>query len=172
MEWLIAFSSVAWIGLLILPWRPWSTRERLEAVNRAPIDSDLSDITILIPARNEEEHIERTMRGLQNQGQNLQIMLVDDQSSDHTRVKAQRLELVNLTIVEGCELPNGWTGKLWALEQGRKWISSSLLLLLDADIELAPGTVRALRDKLVSENLDLVSIMASPNSPCQTGLSA
>ena len=161
MEWLIAFGSVACIGLLLLPWRPWSTRERLEPVNRPPTDSDLADITALIPARNEQENVERTLRGLRNQGQNLPIVLVDDQSSDQTRAKAEGLRLANFMIVEGRELPNGWTGKLWALEQGRKCVNSPLLLLLDADIELTPGTLRALRDKLVSENLDLVSIMAT-----------
>jgi hypothetical protein len=69
--------------------------------------------------------------------------------------------LTNLTIIESRELPNGWTGKLWALEQGRKYVTSDLLLLLDADIELAPGIVRALRSKPLREDLDLVSIMAT-----------
>lgn len=161
MEWLIVFGSVAWIGLLMFPLRAWSTRERLEATIPAAEDDDLADTSVLIPARNEEEGIERTLRGLCNQGQNLEIFLVDDQSSDRTRVKAQALGLTNLTIIEGRELPNGWTGKLWALEQGRKSVVSALLLLLDADIELAPGIVRALHDKLVNENLDLVSIMAT-----------
>jgi hopene-associated glycosyltransferase HpnB len=159
MEWIIVLGSVAWIGLLLLPWRPWSTRERLEATDQESVEN--GDIAVLVPARNEEESIQRTLRGLRNQETNLTIFLIDDQSGDHTRERAQGLGLTNLTIIEGRELPIGWTGKLWALEQGRKYVASSLLLLLDTDIELAPDIVRALRNKLLREDLDLVSIMAT-----------
>jgi len=161
MEWLIIFGSIAWIGLLLLPWRPWSTRERLESADLASASVDFAKISVLIPARNEEENVERTLRALRDQGKDLQIFLIDDQSIDHTKEKAQAVGLKNLTIVDGRELADGWTGKLWALEQGRKLVTSGLLLLLDADIELAPGMVAALHKKLVSENLDLVSIMAT-----------
>jgi hopene-associated glycosyltransferase HpnB len=160
MEWLIVFGSIAWIGLLFLPWRPWGARERLEVTGLAS-ETDSAKIAVLIPARNEEENVERTLLALRDQGPDLQIFLIDDQSVDHTKEKAQAVELNNLTIVDGRELPDGWTGKLWALEQGRKLVTSTLVLLLDADIELAPGMVSALREKLVSENLDLVSIMAT-----------
>jgi len=160
MELLVVFGSVAWIGLVLLPWRSWSVRERLEVTGLAS-ETDFAKIAVLIPARNEEENVERTLRALRDQGQDLQIFLIDDQSIDHTKEKAQAVGLKNLTIVEGRELPDGWTGKLWALEQGRKLVTSMLVLLLDADIELAPGMVPALYKKLVSENLDLVSIMAT-----------
>jgi hopene-associated glycosyltransferase HpnB len=160
MEWLIVFGSVAWIGLLLLPWRPWGARERLEATDLAS-ETDFAKIAVLIPARNEEENVERTLRALRDQGPDLKIFLIDDQSIDRTKEKAQAVGLKNLTIVDGRELPDGWTGKLWALEQGRKLVTSMLVLLLDADIELAPGMVPALQKKLVSENLDLVSIMAT-----------
>jgi len=160
MEWLIVFGSVAWIGLLLLPWRPWSARERLEVTGLAA-EIDFAKITVLIPARNEEENVQRTLRALRDQRQDLKIFLIDDQSIDHTKEKAQAVGLKNLTIVDGRELPDGWIGKLWALEQGRKLVTSGLILLLDADIELAPGMVPALHQKLVSENLDLVSIMAT-----------
>jgi len=160
MEWLIVFGSVAWFGLLLLPWRPWGARERLEATGFAS-ETDFAKIAVLIPARNEEENVERTLRALRAQGPDLKIFLIDDQSIDRTKEKAQAVGLKNLTIVDGRELPDGWTGKLWALEQGRKLVTSMLVLLLDADIELAPGMVPALQKKLVSENLDLVSIMAT-----------
>jgi hopene-associated glycosyltransferase HpnB len=58
-------------------------------------------------------------------------------------------------------LPEGWSGKLWALEQGLRRVSTPLVLLLDADIELAPGTLRALGARLEREQLTLVSVMAS-----------
>jgi len=161
MEWLIVFGSMAWIGLLLLPWRPWSTREQLEATGLDTPTGDLIDISVLIPARNEAATIERTLLGLAGQEPGLQVFLIDDQSTDHTRERAQAVRLSNLIIVQGRELPAAWTGKLWALEQGRRLVTSRLVLLLDADIELAPGIVSALQKKLVNENLDLVSIMAT-----------
>jgi len=110
MEWLIVFGSVAWIGLLLLPWRPWGARERLEVTGLAS-ETDFAKIAVLIPARNEEENVQRTLRALRDQGQDLKIFVIDDQSIVHTKEKAQALELKNLTIVDGRKLLDGWTGR-------------------------------------------------------------
>ena len=67
---------------------------------------------------------------------------------------------INLQVVDGKPLPAGWSGKLWALEQGRERLATEAILLVDADIELAPGTASALLTKLSGEGLDLVSVMA------------
>lgn len=148
-----------WIIILLLPWRPWSTRESLDAeTSGTPVD--LSRITILIPARNEAEVISRTLDGLAAQDINLKIILIDDQSGDKTASIAQHKNLPNLEIISGQTLPEGWSGKLWALEQGRTQVKTELVLLLDADIELKPGTLNTLLNKLDSENLDMLSLMA------------
>jgi hopene-associated glycosyltransferase HpnB len=120
----------------------------------------LSDITVLIPARNEAASIQRTLSALSKQGADLKIILVDDQSADETAAIAQSTFAGGLTVVEGSPLPSGWTGKLWALEQGLQNAATELVFLLDADIELKPGIAGALRQKLIEEQLDLVSIMA------------
>ncbi len=159
MEFLVAAGALLWIGLLLVPWRPWSTRERLEHAGNHSAPS-LSDITVLIPARNEAASIHRTLTSLSTQGTGLQIVLVDDQSSDGTVAIARSAVSANLIVVTGAPLPSGWTGKLWALEQGLQNAATELVLLLDADIELEPGTLEALRQKLISERADLVSIMA------------
>src|SRR5258708_15823566 len=115
MQWLIVIGSVAWIGLLIVPWRPWSTRERLEATELASTIGDLAEISVLIPARNEEERIERTLCALRDQGLNIKIFLIDDQSTDQTREKPQAVELKNLTIINGPEFPHTCTVNLCPL---------------------------------------------------------
>ena len=58
---------LAWIIVLILPWRPWSTRERLDA-DPARRDEILQDVTVLIPARDEAETLPRTLEGLDGAG--------------------------------------------------------------------------------------------------------
>jgi hopene-associated glycosyltransferase HpnB len=156
---LIAFGSLAWPVILLLPWKPWSPRERLEDRDLAS-DTDLSDVTVLIPARDEAASIVGTLSGLERQGKNLSVILIDDQSSDGTAELAQKSFGGNLRILCGKELPSPWVGKLWALEQGRRSASTELVVLLDADIELAPGTIGALKAKLKAESLDLVSLMA------------
>lgn len=148
--------AVMWLGLLLVPWRPWSTREHLEAV--PSLDTRLDDITVLIPARNEADVIGTTLRGLQAQGAGLQVIVIDDQSTDSTASVADAFP--NVRVIPGAPLPDGWAGKLWALEQGRQYVRTPLTLLLDADIELRPGMLATLLHHKQSEQRQFVSIMA------------
>jgi hopene-associated glycosyltransferase HpnB len=157
---LIILGSLAWPFMLLLPWKPWSTRERLEHDDSTKVDTDLSDVSVLIPARDEAASIGRTLEALEQQGKNLAVIVIDDQSSDGTVDVAKGRFRGDLQVLRGQELPDDWVGKLWALEQGRKIAKTELILLLDADIELAPGTIGALKSKLRDEHLDLVSLMA------------
>jgi hopene-associated glycosyltransferase HpnB len=159
MEFLVVAGSLLWVALILVPWRPWSTRERLESADDLAAGG-LSDVTVLVPARNEATVIERTLLALSTQGTGLQVILVDDQSSDKTVSLSLSTLATGLQVVQGKPLPSGWTGKLWALEQGLRTSQTELVLLLDADIELDPGTVETLKQKLIGEQLDLVSIMA------------
>lgn len=154
-----AASLGLWATLLLLPWQPWRTRETLDASGPAP-DTELSDVCVLIPARNEAEVIPLTLRALSEQGRDLRIVVVDDGSEDGTVEAVQNLELPDLTLVHVEGPPAGWSGKLWALEQGREHAARPLLLLLDADIALQPGTLAALRAKLRADDLAMVSLMA------------
>lgn len=157
--WLALPGLIIWAAITFLPWRSWSTRESLDGKPGIPAP-DLSQITVLIPARNEADVIGRTLASVAAQGTGQKIILVDDQSTDGTAHAAQVAHIAGLEIVAGKPVPAGWTGKLWALEQGRRQASSPLLLLLDADIELHPGVVTVLQEKLHREQLALVSLMA------------
>jgi len=156
--WLAAPAAVMWIGNLLTPWRPWSTRERIECDPAAAPDADLSGITVLIPARNESEVIGTTLAGLQAQGQGLRVVVVDDQSTDDTaRIAAS---FPNTRVISGKALPAGWAGKLWALEQGKAEVATPMTLLLDADIELKPGLLAALLAHKQAQGRNFVSLMA------------
>lgn len=159
MEILVVAGSLLWVALLLAPWQPWSTRECLEPES-GPVERNLCDVTVLIPARNESAVIKRTLSALGNQNDGLQVILVDDQSSDETASLAALTLGAGLLVLKGKPLPSGWTGKLWALEQGWRNTRTELILLLDADIELDPGMIGALKQKLIGEKLDLISIMA------------
>jgi hopene-associated glycosyltransferase HpnB len=156
---LIIIGSLAWPLILLLPWKPWSTQERLENEGSTP-EIDLSDITVLIPARDEAAAIRQTLSALEQQGRDLGVIVIDDQSSDGTADLAKRSFRGDLRVLPGKPLPDGWVGKLWALEQGRQLAATELIGLLDADIELVPGTIGALKSKLKAGDFCLVSLMA------------
>jgi len=162
MAFMCVLALSLWIIILILPWRPWSARENLEA-DVSPQQGDFSDITVLIPARNEAACIENTLRALSHQGIGLNVILIDDCSTDATADIARDMDVNGLTIVSGQPLPHGWSGKLWALEQGREHVRTPLVLLLDADIELVPGMLHALLDAMREKQTPFISLMAMPS---------
>jgi hopene-associated glycosyltransferase HpnB len=156
---------VAWVAVLAAPWQPHRARERLEPADPEPSER-LDDVCVLIPARDEAALIPRTIAALRRQGPGLEVILVDDQSADGTAARASEAaaaggEPLPLRIVAGRPLPAGWAGKLWALEQGLAIADRPYTLLVDADIELGPGMVAALRRRAEESGAVLVSIMAT-----------
>ncbi|MBL6752619.1 MAG: glycosyltransferase [Nevskia sp.] len=146
-----------WCGLLLAPWRPWSTRERIEPEPGAA-GADLAEVTVLIPARNEAEVIGTTLGALRQQGHGLRAVVVDDQSTDDTARIVRGFP--NAELVAGAPLPAGWAGKLWALQQGLAQVRTPLTLLLDADIALQPGQLAALLAHKRAGGWNFVSLMA------------
>ena len=154
-------ASIVWCLALLLPSRPFGMRERLEPSN--PDVADLDDITVLIPARNEATTIQRTLVAVGDQRGAAPVVIVDDQSTDATaRVASETLNTA--TVVTGEPPPPGWIGKVWALEQGLRTVQTPFVLLLDADIELRPGIIAALKNKAVHERLAMVSLLANLNT--------
>ncbi len=86
---------------------------------------------------------------------------MNDQSTDGTAEKARVLGEGFVRVVEGKPLPSGWSGKLWALEQGYLYVHTRFTLLIDADIKLTPGIVAALRKKMTDEGIPFISLMAA-----------
>lgn len=160
---LIGTALLMWCTILLLPWRPWSRVPAWDADSVPHAGKlDLEEITVLIPARNEAAFIQRTLRSLASQGPGLNVILVDDQSTDHTAHLARQVIPQDLTVISGEPLPQGWSGKLWALDQGFRHVHSSYTLLMDADIELRPGTVQGLGEQMRANNLQFISLMAVP----------
>ena len=157
--WALA-AALVWLAILLLPWRPWGTAEQISAA--APGSAHgLKEVTALVPARNEALCISETLPRLAAQGNLARIILIDDESDDGTGELARRLGIAQLTVLAGQRPPSGWSGKLWALEQGLREVATPYVLLMDADIALAPGILDALLGKLERENRTLVSVMAT-----------
>ena len=121
-------------------------------------------VAVVIPARNEASGIGRAIESLAGQ-EPLHIVVVDDASEDGTADRARQAAPPGvLTVLAGEPLPAGWTGKLWAVEQGVRHAARfepEYLLLTDADIVHAPGALAALAGRAQSGGYDLVSYMAT-----------
>ncbi len=159
MQLVAVIACAAWAVILLLPWRPWSTRERLAPANRP---RSLASVTVLIPARNEADVIQHTLTALAAQGPGLTVIVLDDRSSDDTAARARQTHLpgATLKVLDGEPKPPGWAGKLWALQQAQQHVATPYVLLLDADIALQPGVLVALLEKMEGAGLGLVSVMA------------
>jgi hopene-associated glycosyltransferase HpnB len=163
---LAALALACWAGVLLAPWAAWLCREHLEPDPDPPASP--SDFTVLIPARNEAEVIGETLRALPIAAPATRVVVIDDQSTDATASIARASGLPHLTVIAGTTPPQGWTGKLWAMQQGLERATTSRVLLLDADIRLAPGMLASLQCK-ANEGYAMVSLCAEP---CWDGLAA
>jgi hopene-associated glycosyltransferase HpnB len=160
---LAAVSLSAWLYLWLARGGFWKASERL-----APAIDELRgawpQVTAVVPARNEAPVIASSLRALAEQDYpgRLKIVVIDDGSTDGTAsAAAAALVGEHSEIVNGSELPRGWTGKLWALEQGiaRAAPGARYLWLTDADIVHPPETLRQLVAKAENDRRDLVSLM-------------
>jgi hopene-associated glycosyltransferase HpnB len=121
-------------------------------------------IAAIVPARNEAGFVAASVVSLLKQG--VHVFLVDDHSSDSTSAIARAAaaeagKSASLTVIAAEPLPAGWSGKLWAIQQGVEIAlktSPDFILLTDADIVHEPGTVATLAS-LADGGYDLVSFM-------------
>ncbi len=122
----------------------------------------------MVPARDEADTIGECLKSLVEQDYpgKFRIVIVDDSSRDGTGDVARGVATEaarSITIVSGAPLEPGWTGKLWALNQGIRAALNDgepeFLWFTDADIAHGSGTLRALVAKAETDNRDLVSLM-------------
>jgi len=99
-------------------------------------------VSVIIPARNEEGNLPYLLGSLQKQTfRPYEIIVVDDSSSDGTKEIARKY---GAKVIESGHLPDGWTGKNWAVWNGYRQSSGDILVFLDADVRLAPSALEAL----------------------------
>ena len=152
-----------WLWLLVGHGRFWTSGPTLVGLRE---ECKHLAVTVVVPARNEAEHVVAMLQSLLAQEFNgsLRIILVDDNSTDGTGDLARRvMELEpRLLVLSGAPLEAGWTGKMWAVSQGLKHpeaLQADYVLLADADIFHALDHIALLTSKAEREQLDLVSEM-------------
>ncbi|WP_158794131.1 glycosyltransferase [Granulicella sp. L60] len=158
--WLIAF---AWLWKVIAAARglPQIPNLLLPQNNLTPPDNP--SITVVVPARNEAEHIAAALHSLLAQDYpNLQIIAIDDRSTDHTGAiidslasqHSERLRAIHIT-----ELPSGWLGKTHAMALAASQSVTDYILFTDADVLFHPSAIRLSLANAVSTRADHLVIM-------------
>ncbi|MGH9710317.1 MAG: glycosyltransferase, partial [Candidatus Acidiferrales bacterium] len=109
----------------------------------------MPQISAIIPARDEEDNIEASVISLAAQPEIIEVIVVNDQSTDRTGEILARLSkaIPKLKILESTALPVGWVGKNHAVWLGAQAAGCEWLLFTDADtVHLSGSAHRALED--------------------------
>jgi hopene-associated glycosyltransferase HpnB len=162
-----AIPLAIWIYLFLGRGNFWQLRE--DDVYLQPL-ANWPRVAAIVPARNEAETIAQTVRSLaaQDYPGEFSIIIVDDHSEDGTANLARKAanesgaSQTRVKIHTASPLAPGWTGKLWALNEGVQVASEDkpdFLWFTDADIEHAPDTLHRLVFHAEKDSLDLASLM-------------
>jgi len=109
----------------------------MQVANPAP---DRLLVSVIVPARNEEASLGACLQSLVEQtGVKMEIIVVDDGSTDRTREIAQ--SFAGVKVIQPGPLPEGWTGKNNAVSAGAKLVRGEWLLFTDADTVHKPGSL-------------------------------
>ncbi len=163
---LAAIPLAVWIYLFLARGTFWQLHE--DDIVPKPL-GDWPHVAIIVPARNEAETIAPSVSSLAKQDYpgEFHIIIVDDHSEDGTAALARNAAAASgaterVLLHLAADLPQGWTGKLWALHEGIQSAanqSPEFFWFTDADVEHAPDTLRRLVFRAEKESLDLASLM-------------
>jgi hopene-associated glycosyltransferase HpnB len=182
---LAGITAAIWLYLFFFRGQFWRLGNFDDDRARFPGPQIFPRVHAIVPARNEAETIAAAVTSLLSQNYNghFSVTLVDDHSEDQTAQLAEqaakssgttnadyleerrgRGPLHNFSTISAEPLQPGWTGKLWALNQG---VTKSLetnsppdyFWFTDADITHAPDTLARLIARAETEQLDLTSLM-------------
>ncbi len=168
LELLLALMAVFLLHYTLLLGRRVRDEERALRLERAAPQTPQTPfplVSIVVPARNEEQHLRSCLDALSKLDyQPLEVIVVDDRSTDGTRDIALAFaeEDERFKVVIGEEPPEGWTGKNFAIHQGARAAQGRFLLIVDADTILAPETLRRAVGYMEEHGVDLLSLYPQP----------
>jgi glycosyltransferase involved in cell wall biosynthesis len=126
-----------------------------------PPKTTVPEVSIIIPARNEEASIGACLASVISQtGVVFEIIVVDDASIDRTRAIAQtysNVRIISPELLPAARIGKNWSGKNNAVIAGAKQARAPWLLFTDADTVHGPGSLARALEEAVREQADLLS---------------
>jgi len=145
----------------------WKSNIIIENQSKLSYAKQKSSICFIIPARNEEKYISKTIESIISQSVKKLIIIVNDNSQDSTENEAKKTfkktKFKQFKIINGKKLPVGWSGKVWALKQGVDAVPKknfSHFVFIDSDIILKENIVIKALSFMNEKNLSMLSLMA------------
>lgn len=158
---LAAFTALVLAATFVELARGGTSLGRLEDVPPPRGEGERPSVSVVIAARNEERNVEEALRSVLAQAEEgVEVIVVDDRSEDRTGAILERMagEHAALRVVRVEALPPGWLGKNHALQRGAAETGGELLLFTDADVVMAPGTIRRAAAHLVRTGADHLTL--------------
>lgn len=156
-----AIGCVAWFAQAGLLFRHLSRLRTISDLQPRTPDSWPS-VSAIIPSRDEERSITGALRSrLADDYPDLRLVVVDDRSTDSTPrlIEALAREDERIVSLRIDELPQGWLGKVHALDRGVEAARGEWLLISDADVHMAPGGLRKAVAYCEDEGLDFLALV-------------
>jgi glycosyltransferase involved in cell wall biosynthesis len=126
-------------------------------------------VSAILPAKDEENYLADCLQSVRRQTYpNLEILVVDDRSTDGTGAIAQEIAATDprIRVLTIDHLPAGWTGKTHALEYASKFTGGDWLLFLDADTLHSPESLSIMMEFARINGAALASLL--PELRCET----
>ena len=151
--------SVAWIFLIKSMLITFRDTPFLDKFDKK--DHSNPKVSVLLPARNEENFIGKCLDSLLDQDyDNYEIIAVDDSSEDSTGSIIEKYSKKDSKIihVSAKPKPQGWMGKNWACMEGFRKATGELFLFTDSDTVHSKNAISLAVSHLFSENLDVLTV--------------
>lgn len=162
----LSVASLFWLAIIV---QSWNMKKHLKYLSEESEPVSTPKISVIVPARNESRILPQSLQSLLDLDYpDLEIILVDDHSTDSTREIALKFGKLDrrLHVLSGADLPTDWQGKCWALQQGAAVAKGNWLLFTDADVIHERHSLRSALATAQAEKVDLLSIL--PQVECVT----
>ena len=160
VSWLVATMLViAWVIFSILSYRGLRRAQSLESIEYTEPFCPL--VSVVIAAKNESHAIEATIDSLLAQSwPNLEIIVVDDRSTDDTLPKLRKIEQDNhqVKVLAIDRLETGWLGKNNALQQGARLACGDWILFTDADVTFSTEAISTAMQFSLQQKIDHLAL--------------
>jgi glycosyltransferase involved in cell wall biosynthesis len=150
------------LGLSDEPGEPLAVPARAGTVYDQPEPEQLIELTVIVPARNEEQSIEDCLKSLVAQsedvfelGRDWELIVVDDHSTDRTAEIARSFQ--GVTVMEAAKLEKGWTGKNSAIWTAARKARGKWILFTDADTVHEPGDLHRAMHEAARHKVGMLS---------------